>query len=113
MKCERCGHIEEDGMRFCSECDTVFKQINKSDQISSQKSICLVCKGRGFQTKFIYKILSILTVVFVLIPMLVFFGTMEGSTGLFGFICLSSVVLGWGFKKRKCTTCNGAGSITL
>lgn len=129
MFCNKCGNEIPDDSKYCSKCgnqieteetakdkevekgQAVAIQVNKENTV--QKSVCLVCKGRGKKIKKRYAAISIIITIFVLIPMLFIFGTMEGSTGLLGFILLASSVLGWGFKKRKCPVCDGKGSINL
>ncbi|MDR7871328.1 MAG: zinc-ribbon domain-containing protein [Tissierellaceae bacterium] len=124
MFCSNCGAKRDESSKFCPNCGKKNSQLvgeeSKGDAVTAtknqdnvQKALCINCKGLGLKRKKGSIIISLLLEVFVAFPLLFVFGGMAGSTGIIGFLLLSSSILGWGFKKRKCQVCGGTGSKVL
>jgi len=112
VECRSCKKTIESDVKFCPECGTnISEKYDASNHI--QKSICLVCKGKGERRMKRYMVASILIILFIFTPMLLAFGSDPTSTGIYGYGALVFVNAMWGFKKRSCSVCDGKGSILL
>lgn len=112
MKCKSCKSSIDDNVKFCPQCGANTEDKHERLE-NAQKSICLVCKGKGQRRMKRYMMASVLIILFIFTPMLLAFGSDPTSTGIYGYGALVFVNAMWGFKKRSCSVCDGKGSIIL
>lgn len=117
MKCLKCSSEINENAKFCPECGGSINQskdnitVEKSEQSHiGQKSICLVCKGKGSKRSIGKAVVSIVALM-AIIPFV--YVVNEGQVPMINLGIAMFVILGWGFSPKKCSICDGKGSIVL
>jgi len=118
MFCQKCGTENGEDCTFCTSCgrnlftsstEKVYKNNTYDTESefssSASKQICLVCKGKGRR---INKLHLTIGLILGLIVFPILAATYGGTT-----LVASAVVLFWGFSKKVCKTCDGAGYLVM
>lgn len=113
VKCPMCSNDVSPNAISCPHCGEPLGRQNDNtfNTENQQKSICLVCKGRG-KVRSPLKIIMGLVGLFLIWTVGVYFVLHEEGEAI-GLIFTSIAVGGWGFSRVKCKVCKGRGSIGL